>query len=279
MSLFLIIISILFGFIVGSFLNVVVLRMHTGRSFVHGRSMCFTCNKGLNWFELVPVLSFIFQKGKCRNCSVPLSIQYIAMELVTGALFGLVWFVFFDISNLVSLVPVVFGWVVVSCLVVAGAYDKRHFILPDEVTYFFAGLGILSLFFPVLIGSDVLVQLPTWQAIISGPVVALPFALVWWMSRGAWMGLGDAKLSLGIGWILGLRAGFSALVFSFWIGAFFVMLLLGYRLIVKYLGRKKLGALDHHIPFGPFLIAGFFVVYLSGFTLYALMMWWAGVLY
>jgi prepilin signal peptidase PulO-like enzyme (type II secretory pathway) len=279
MSLFLIIISILFGFIVGSFLNVVVLRMHTGRSFVRGRSMCFTCNKGLNWFELIPILSFIFQRGKCRNCSVPLSIQYMAMELVTGALFGLIWFVFFDITNLVSLIPVVFGWIVVSCLVVAGMYDIRHFILPDETTYFFAGLGVLALFFPVLIGSDVLVQLPTWQAIISGPVVALPFALVWWISRGTWMGLGDAKLSLGIGWILGLNAGFSALIFSFWIGAVFVIGLVLYRFFQKHIQHKKISKLDHHIPFGPFLIKGFLAVYLSGFTLYSLMMWWAGVLY
>ena len=78
------------------------------------------------------------------------------------------------------------------------------------------------------------------------------------------MGLGDAKLSLGIGWLLGLRAGFSALVFSFWIGALFVMLLLGYRFFMKYLKRKKIGALDHHIPFGPFLVVGTVVCLLWG---------------
>ena len=136
-----------------------------------------------------------------------------------------------------------------SLLVVIAVYDLRHKIIPDSLSFTFCLLAFLSLFFSFN-------HIPTFLQFLSGPLIAFPFAFFWLVSAGKWMGLGDA---LGIGWLLGLSLGFSALVFAFWLGA-----IVGVSLIIF---SKKYG-LKSEIPFAPYLILGTFLAFIFSLSLF-----------
>lgn len=231
-------------------MNVVALRYNTGMT-VNGRSKCFSCGKNLLWYELVPVLSFLLQKGSCTKCKSKISWQYPVIEIISGIIFVLIFFIFPPVSVAASVHT--FFYILITCiLLVITIYDVKHKIIPDPLVYTFAGLSLLHLF----VGSDLSFVTPSLSALLAGPVLALPFALLWLVSKGTWMGLGDAKLVLGIGWVLGLIPGISALVLSFWIAAAvsIVWMLVSFG---KVRGR-------YEIPFGPYLILGMYIVLLFG---------------
>ncbi|MEI7463154.1 MAG: hypothetical protein WCK03_02025, partial [Candidatus Taylorbacteria bacterium] len=102
------------------------------------------------------------------------------------------------------------------------------------------------------IGGSSYIHVPSISAFIAGPLLALPFALLWLISKGTWMGLGDAKLVLGIGWFTGIGMGINAVILSFWIAAFVSII----WLFITY-GRFKAKT---EIPFGPYLILGMYLV-------------------
>lgn len=233
------IIFVAFGLLVGSFLNVVVLRLNTGRSIARGRSKCFSCGKTLGWRELIPLLSFLVQRGKCKACDARISWQYPAVELVTGVLFALVaWR--FDYSYIGPLV--IFPLVIVSLLLVITVYDLRHKIIPDTLVYPFIVLALLHQH--VFLGGLHLSS----ADFLAGPVLFSFFALLWLVSGGKWMGFGDAKLVLGLGWLLGAQVSINAMLLAFWSGAIVGLALL-------YLKRQSL-TMKSEIPFAPFLIFG-----------------------
>ena len=118
--------------------------------------------------------------------------------------------------------------------------------------YTFAGLSLIHLF----VGPDLSFVTPSLSALLAGPLLALPFALLWVVSKGTWMGLGDAKLVLGIGWTLGLFPGISAMVLAFWIGA-------GVSILWMLISFGKVRG-RYEIPFGPYLILGMYLVLLFG---------------
>lgn len=249
------------GAIIGSFLNVVILRYNTGESVVDGRSHCFSCGKLLRWFELVPVISFIFLKGKCNECKSKISWQYPLVEVVTGIVYLLVFLKIQqlpDWQTLSVLVSTIFVLAIFSILIVISVYDIRHQIIPDACAYFLAGLALIPVLYKLFYIDDFskLYIISHWQGVASGLFLAAFFAFFWLVSGGKWMGLGDAKLSLGVGWFLGLPKTLVALVFSFWLGA-----LVGVSLMV--LERKKY-KISSAIPFGPFLAIGALLAFLFG---------------
>ena len=214
----------IFGTIIGSFLNVVSLRFNTGKT-VGGRSKCMSCSKKLVWYELFPVLSYLFLGGVCSKCKTKISWQYPLVETITGVLFVLIFIkilpTFYLTSDLIAVSSIQFFWiifylVITSILIVISIYDIKHKIIPDPFVYTFIALSFLALF----IGQQTWFVVPTWGNLLAGPLLALPFALIWLVSKGAWMGLGDAKLVLGIGWILGLGSGGNSIILAFWIAAF-----------------------------------------------------------
>jgi len=246
-----------FGAIIGSFLNVVILRYGTGKSFAKGSSQCFSCGKKLSWYELVPIFSFLIQKGRCRGCGSKISIQYPLVELVTGVLFTLI-LLRSDLSSLIMEIgsryfEVLFLWVLVSLLIVISVYDLRHFIIPNKVVWIFNGLAFLFIFFK---------NLDLGPQILSGLAFAGFFALIWLVSRGKWMGFGDAKLALGLGWLLGPTQTFSAFLISFWLGA-----VVGIGLLV--LNKKY--SFKSQIPFGPFLVVGALIAFLFDINIFSLL--------
>ncbi len=249
------IIVFILGLIIGSFLNVVILRYNTGRS-LGGRSGCFSCGKVLHWYELLPVISFLVQGGKCRGCGSKVSWQYPLVEFATGLLFALVYSVFASAGGIL----IALYLIVASLLVVITVYDLRHKIIPDLFVFLFIFLGLLQAFF---LPGSLLVNIEA--TIIGGLATALPLFLLWAVSRGRWLGFGDVKLALGMGLFLGVRNGLSSLMLAFWLGA-----IIGVALITipKLLKKKKKGAyhMKSELPFAPFLIVSFLISLLLNFN-------------
>ncbi len=143
-------------------------------------------------------------------------------------------------------------------------YDIRHKIIPDGVVYTFAILSLGKIL--ITIPFVELFHFPALLDLLSGPILFLfPFFFLWFISKGEWMGLGDGKLALGMGWFLGFAYGISAIVLGFWIGAVVGLLILLVQKIGK--GNSPLSfGLGHltmksEIPFGPFLILGLLLVF------------------
>ncbi len=257
------VIIFLFGLLIGSFLNVVILRMNTGRSVVVGRSKCARCNHTLAWYELVPVFSFLGLRGKCRTCEQSISFQYPLVELVTGITFVIAYshFVVAGGFTIQAIITYIFALIVASLLIVIMVYDLRHKIIPDTVVYPFILLAIGSIFYQAYFVSTFSV----WYALLGGALVALPFFLLWFFSKGKLMGFGDVKLALGIGWLVGLASGYGVILLSFWIGGIIGLFLLA---LTRRYGMKS------QIPFGPFLIVALCIVVLWGVTISTLFPLW-----
>ena len=257
----------IFGSIIGSFLNVVILRFRSGRG-LGGRSLCFSCGKTLTAFELVPIASFLTQRGKCVGCGTKISWQYPAVEALTGLLFVLL---FFRFEYLLFTVPLLFAiifayYAFLTCvLVVLSVYDIRHQILPDSLSMLFAIVAFIGMFFWK--GDALILHIPSAWHLVAGIVLAAPFSLLWLGSRGKLMGLGDAKLMFGIGWLLGLSAGAAAILLSFWIGAIVSVLVL--LLAPLFVGGKI--SMKTAIPFGPFLALGTIVTIIGHIDFASLM--------
>ena len=260
----------IFGTIVGSFLNVLVLRYNTGVSIARGRSFCFSCGKKLGPLELIPVLSFVLQGGKCKGCHSKISWQYPIVETLTGLLFVGVFIKYLGLTGIYfDTWYVIISLIIMAVLVSITVYDLRHKIIPDGLVVTF---GVLAL---IKIGVDFFSMIATPYEIkshliyylIAGPILALPLFLIWFFSKGKWMGLGDPKLVLGIGWFLGPVMGLSAIILAFWTGAVYGLVLLTLSKF-KWHGLKINGQTE--VPFAPFLVLGFVFVYFFKFDVLGL---------
>lgn len=229
-----------FGLIVGSFLNVVIYRCNTGKSIARGRSQCFACGKALQWYELIPLFSYLAQSGRCRGCRSRISWQYPAVELATALLFvGSYWLVGLSLS-----LP--FYLAILSLLVAIVVYDLRHQIIPDGLVYTFIALATLE----SLLGGSLS---PLINHLLAGILFFLAFYALWRVSSGRWMGFGDAKLALGVGLWRGISDGFSSLVLAFWLGAAVGLALLA---LSRWRWVKKRFNIKSELPFAPFIILG-----------------------
>ena len=238
---------LIFGLIIGSFLNVAILRINTARSF-GGRSACMSCRHQLSWYELIPVFSFLGLGGRCLNCKAKISWQYPAIELITGFIFGALFLKFqevFFLDTIIFSFTYAYYATAFSLLLVIAVYDLKHKIIPDALSLIFGIFAFVGLF--VFRSYGFSLHIPSLIEFSSGFIIAAPFAFLWLVSKGAWMGLGDAKLAIGLGWLLGLSRVFSGVVISFWVGA-----ILGLMLV---LFSKKYG-MKSEIPFAPYLVLG-----------------------
>lgn len=249
------------GTIIGSFLNVVVLRYNTGMSFITGKSKCFSCSKDLHWYELVPLFSFLVLGGKCLKCKSKISYQYPIVELITGIIFTLVFLKF----GLTSLLPLYLA--ISSVLIAMSVYDFKHKIIPDGMTVFFIILS-LAVFFYTHTSSEFLSFPQVSLDVLAGPILFAFFAFFWLISGGRWMGFGDAKLAIGVGILLGFSGGVYAILLAFWIGAAFSLTVMALQKIK--IAKFKL-SLKSEIPFAPFIILGLFIQLLTSWNLETIM--------
>ena len=242
--------ALVFGLIIGSFLNVYIYRLNTGKSLA-GHSHCMSCGTGLRPYELVPLFSYIFLRGRCRICGCYIPIRYFIVELFTGILF----LAAYTIAS--SLLELVYLWFLLSILVVITVYDIRHFIIPDQLT--------VALVFITLAWQGYLLSLGgTFYGLGNTLAAALLgagfFYFLWFISNGRWIGFGDVKLAFPLGVMVGPVAVFSMIVFSFWIGAGVSLALIGTAKLIggQFRLRNRIFSLTIKsvVPFAPFLIAG-----------------------
>lgn len=246
-----------FGSIIGSFLNVVLYRLHTGKS-LNGRSHCMTCGTTLSWYELFPIFSYVSLGGKCRTCAARIPSRYLVVELCTGLSYMALWHLFSENFILLALY-----FTLISIFMLIVVYDLRHTIIPDELTLMVGGVTFILMGYEYLLNHDLMLIISRMGA---GFGAAFFFWGLWYMSKGRWIGFGDAKLALPLGMLVGLGNVFSMVVFSFWIGAGVSLLLLGVQKLLKR-GKTSLRFLStpitmkSEVPFAPFLILGFIVVH------------------
>lgn len=237
------------GAIVGSFLNVLVLRK--GVATLTGRSHCPSCGKQIAAYDMVPVVSWILLRARCRECGSSISWQYPLVEALTASFFlciGIAEFPSF-LFSVQSMILLVLELLMAALLMAITVYDFRHTIIPDEWAYTFAGCALLASFSVS----------PSWVTLVAGPLTAFPLFMLWLVSKGTWMGLGDSKLALGIGWLLLLPQSIVAVFSSFILGSLVLVPVLITQAIVthKREGRSSSNGLTmkSEVPFGPFLIA------------------------
>ena len=218
----------LFGLIVGRFLNVVILRF--GEKSIRGRSACPHCGAQLRALDMVPVLSWLFLRGRCRYCGGRISAQYPLVEATTGLLFAGIG------GAAMPLISTLLALPIAALLICIFTYDLRHKLIPDIWVWVFVALALTSAFSFQLSATSFL----------AGPVAAAPILFLWYLSRpftgeaGQWMGFGDVKLSLGIGWLLGFPLGFIAIFLAFIIGAIIsVCILLPLPMYIRWWHRVK----------------------------------------
>ncbi len=246
----------IFGTIIGSFLNVLIFRLPQEES-INGRSYCRSCNHKLDIGDLVPVFSFLVLKGRCRYCQERVSWQYVVVEVITGLLFSMAYYMVFKgftdlpfaLSGLAGM-----GWLqiviflrtifIISVLVVIFTIDLKHFLILDKVLYpATATLFLLNLLVD-------LIPNPSWSGLsltvmglLSGLGVFLFFGSIYYFSKGRWLGFGDVKFS----WFLGLAVPFP-LIFVNIFSAFMVGAVVGTILLIM-----KTRKLTSKIAFGTFL--------------------------
>lgn len=278
------IIFFVFGLIIGSFLNVVILRLNTQKSF-GGRSGCMTCPHKLSWHELIPVFSYFWLGGRCRSCKIKISAQYPLVELATGIVFVALFFKFFALagedlyflSSPLFFAAYAYYAVMFSLLVVIAAYDLKHKIIPDALSFIFGLLAFVGLFFFNIAAGGIngpyfYPHIPVILEFLSGIFIAFPFFFFWLVSGGRWMGLGDAKLALGLGWLfgsLGISLALSGLVVAFWSGAIVGVALIILSKTTKMEGLRVRG-MKSEIPFAPFLVLGAFLAFIFELNLFGI---------
>ena len=227
-------IASLFGLFLGSFLGGLIDRLPKGQNVLWGRSHCDYCKRNLRWYELVPVFSFIVQKGRCLRCKKRLSFLYPIIELITAIGFGLLYTVF-DSSMLTYI-----GALIVFCsFVVIFFADFQYQIIPDSMIISgLVGIALwlfLSVPFPLL---------P--RHVVASICAGTFFYLLWRVTKGRGMGLGDVKFAFLLGLLLGYPGIIAALYIAFLTGA-------AVGVILIFAGGKTLKS---SIAFGPFMVLG-----------------------
>ena len=220
----------LFGLIVGSFLNVVIYRVPRNESIAFPGSRCPDCNHTLSAAENLPLISWLVQGGKCRHCRAPISMRYPLVEAMTAALFALSVLVYgVTIAALAAAL-------LAATLVAVVFIDLDHLLILDVVIAPAALIGVVD----AIAGGRIL------DAALGGLVGGAIFGILYLATRGAGMGLGDAKLALVIGLFLGLHLTVASIAFSF---------IFGSLLMLPVLAAGSRGRRDA-VPFGPFLVLG-----------------------
>ncbi|MDQ1545358.1 MAG: leader peptidase (prepilin peptidase) / N-methyltransferase [Actinomycetota bacterium] len=250
-----------FGLLVGSFLNVVIYRVPIGKSVVHPASACPNCGHGIVAYDNVPVLSWLALRGKCRNCSEPISARYPLVELGTGLFFfvvalplaGQFSFAQPTVDAIASGVTLV-AFLYLAAISVALAFiDLEHHRLPDAIVLPSYLVGVLLLSTASILSGD-------FTALIRAAIGLGAMTIAYFILAVAWkgsMGFGDVKLAGVLGLFLGWSGWGALLVGS--IGAFFLGGIFGLVLIVLRKTTRKSG-----IPFGPWMVLGAWIGILFG---------------
>lgn len=240
------------GLCAGSFALAMTMRMQARKPWVNDRSKCDHCKKILQWYDLVPLISWLSTKGNCRYCNKKLSPMYPVTELATALVF-VGSYVFWPYGYTGSGIAAFITWLVMVTLMVSLViFDLKWYILPDRITYTLIGLALSTKLFWIVFYQNYRRLL---DIVVSVAVGAGVFWLLYVYSKGKYIGFGDVKYGIFYGVLL--ASGFkSLLVLS-------VASLLGTIAILPSLAKKKT-SLTSTLPFGPYLIIATYIVYIFG---------------
>jgi len=264
----LIVFLLILGLACGSFVNALVWRVHeqartkpkgkkskADLSILNGRSMCPHCRHALAWYDLIPVLSWLWLKGKCRYCHRPISAQYPLVEAVSALVFAGSYIFWPETVHLGGQWLLLTAWLVSSVgLLALAVYDLRWMLLPSRIIYPTLAAAIVG-----RLGYIILFDGRPWHSLLlwllSVVVASGVFFVLFTVSNGKWIGYGDVRLGLVTGTLLAHPAKSLAMIFF--------ASVLGTALILPALlsGQKKLAS---KLPYGPFLIAATAFVLLFG---------------
>jgi len=231
--------AFIFGLVFGSFFNVVGLRVPKKESISTPPSHCTNCQRRLTLLDLIPVLSYIFLRGKCRSCGEKISPIYLLTEIVTGILFA------FAVWNLGLTIETAVALLFISLLMIIVVSDFAYMLIPDKVLLFFL---------PFLIIGRILSPLDPWWDSLLGAVIGFGILyLIAVVSKGG-MGGGDIKLFFLIGLVLGTMDTLLTLFIAAFIGMIAGIIVLK----VRNQGRKT------PVPFGPSIALAAIIVYFYG---------------
>ena len=229
------------GSIWGSFCNVCIYRLPDNYSVITKRSFCRSCKNKIKWYDNIPLLSFIFLKGKCRNCSNKISSQYFLVELIAAISFLFIYYIYgISVTTLLLIILSIF-------FIIIFFIDLKHFIIPNELTFPLMAIGFLKSFDPNL--NQYL--FPNYINSLIGGVAG--YLIIWFiifaykkLRNKEGMGLGDAKLLSAIGFWFGWISIPFILFFSSFVA-------LGFA-IPSLMNKSK--TMSSQIPFGPYLVLG-----------------------
>lgn len=245
----------IFGLVIGSFLNVVIYRLHTGRS-LNDRSHCLSCGRQLNWYELLPLVSYLALRGRCLSCESLIPYRYALVESLTAAAFVLVYI------KATSPLEFLFLATLLSILIIGLVYDLYHMIIPDEVSWGAALVALTYVCWSAFTEGDSMIII---MASLGAATAFLAYASLWYFSKGRAFGFGDAKLAISLGLMTGIYGVFSLVVLSFWVGAFISLFIILWQKIVLNIKSTKQGGrrvnMKSEVPFAPFLLISFILVY------------------
>lgn len=273
----------LIGASFGSFLNVLYFRYHPDKfilrkDIIKGRSYCPKCHKTLSFYELIPVISFIIQGGKCRSCKQKISFQYILIEILSGLIFVFTplflknnFITFFSkIHNIYYFWSLSFIWsIILLTLILIALIDLKFQIIPNELNLFLLFLGIILSVLQFYNWNDFYSLLGPYGALLGfknnliiNKLIALLFSLILFgglvaLTLGRGMGMGDVKLMIALGVIFGWPEIIIVSILSFILGGIISII----TLILK---RKTMKSL---LPFGPFIVISSFLVMFFGYEI------------
>jgi prepilin signal peptidase PulO-like enzyme (type II secretory pathway) len=234
------------GAMLASFVGVIAERMHTGSSWGNDRSRCDACSVTLAPRDLIPVFSWLIARGRCRSCGSKIPVRHVVLEGVVA----LAFFSAYVIHGLSA--PLVLLLAALLVLLFVVLYDMRHTIVPMRPVVAFV---VLALVYRVALAPS---TLSIGLALMVAGSAALVFLAFYLFSRGRVMGLGDTPVVLGLSILTGPASVIPGVLFSFWIGALYGVVVLastrpGHRMGIE-------------VPFVPFLALGFLLAYFTGWN-------------
>jgi leader peptidase (prepilin peptidase)/N-methyltransferase len=248
----------IFGLVIGSFLSALTYRIPNGISILKGRSFCPKCKSKISWYDNIPVFSFYFLGGKCRSCKAPISLRYPLIEFFTLLVFLFITIFFSSCANtltgsaicqwrsLLGFWALPYLLIITSGLLAVFIIDLEKQIIPDSLVFSLFALTALLL---ILINPEF-----TYVNILASFGSATFLLMINLFTKGKGMGLGDVKLALLGGIVLGWPGTITWLLTSFVTGAVVGLILILFK-------KAEFGK---HIPFGPFLVFSFFVSLVLG---------------
>lgn len=231
------------GLFMGSFINVLADRLAREETLM-GRSHCDSCKHSLGWQDLIPVISYLFLRRRCRYCKAVFSVQYILVEIVTAAIYIGTWTL--SMALFADLQMHIIHLILVSILWAMFLADMRYQIIPDELQIALAVVSIFriaTIYHFTFFHQDMTVW---WSYLYAVALTTAPIYGLYLITRGKGMGFGDVKFAANMGLLVGLWGGAMALYVGFVMGG-----IVGAIMLIA--GKKKLKS---KIAFGPFLILG-----------------------